>query len=298
MITIHCPCGEVFHADEQHAGRAIKCWKCERTLSIGAPPPARRPDARPAEAHPFRRRVGSRRSSALRPSIVVLAFSLTALGLFLVLSPRGRDTRQPSTQVSTPHAPSVVVPQPLPTPAPVPTPTGPPFRLRTGTNIGRASGLSGRGTLRINNGTSYDAAVTLLDAEVETPRRFVYIRARGDITLRNIGPCRCRLFFALGTDWNEAAEEFRENTVFWVFDDMLEFTEVQTEARVHWATFSVTLHAVPEGKARTARLSKEEFERLLGKHRGGRSDKTPNPSLQRSGSAGRSAPALGRSPTQ
>jgi predicted aspartyl protease len=59
------------------------------------------------------------------------------------------------------------------------------------------------------------------------------------------------------------AEEFREDASFAVFNDPLQFAESETERGVEWATFSVTLHPVPEGKARTTRLSKEEFEKQL-----------------------------------
>jgi len=119
--------------------------------------------------------------------------------------------------------------------------------------------------LQVHNGTGYDAVLTLLDAEVNAVRRHVYLRARDVLTIADIAPCRCRLFFALGTDWDVVAEEFRESASFAVFDDLLQFTEFETERGVEWATFSVTLHPVPEGRARTTRLSKEEFQRQLGK---------------------------------
>jgi len=50
-----------------------------------------------------------------------------------------------------------------------------------------------------------------------------------------------------------------------MFDELLQFSESETEKGVRWATFSITLHPVREGKAKTTRLSKEEFERQIGK---------------------------------
>jgi hypothetical protein len=144
-------------------------------------------------------------------------------------------------------------------------PKPPAIRLKTGTNIWTPIGPSGHGTLRINNGTRYDAAVTFLDADTGTARRFVYLRAREVMTLSAIAPCHCRLFFALGSDWDALAEEFREDSIFAVFDDSLRFTESETDTGVEYVTFSVTLHPVPEGRAKTTRLSKEEFEKQLGK---------------------------------
>lgn len=34
MITIRCTCGETYRADEQHAGRRIRCGKCGKVLDI------------------------------------------------------------------------------------------------------------------------------------------------------------------------------------------------------------------------------------------------------------------------
>lgn len=141
----------------------------------------------------------------------------------------------------------------------------PATRPKNGTEIWTPVGPSGHGTLRINNGTRHDAAVTLLDADTATARRFVYLRAREAITLEAVAPCQCRLFFALGTGWDALTEEFREDPSYSVFDSPLRFTESETAAGVEYATFSVTLHPIPEGRAKTTRLSKEEFERQLGK---------------------------------
>jgi len=211
--------------------------------------------------------------------VLIVVVAIGAVLLFLYeKGQQQQDTWPPISQ-----APVEVVSrparEPLPSaPAPQPTP-GPGFvlepeaskvkpsviRPKTGTNIWTPVGASGHGTLRIHNGTSYDGAVTLLDQETGTVPRFVYIRAREVTTLSAIAPCQCRLFFALGTDWNSFAEEFGENSSFSVFDDPLRFNEAKTEEGVRWATFDVTLHPIPKGKAKTTRLSKEEFERQLGK---------------------------------
>ena len=51
--------------------------------------------------------------------------------------------------------------------------------------------------------------VVLREDEAGAVVRFVYIRAHETTTINNIEPCRCRLLFALGTDWDEATERFR-----------------------------------------------------------------------------------------
>ena len=147
--------------------------------------------------------------------------------------------------------------------APPPGPKPAVNRLESGMNISQPLGTSGRGTLTISNGTRYDAAALLDEetGETKTVWRFVYVRARDSITIKNISPCQCRLFFALGTDWDTPKKKFRMAKSFSLFDDRLRFTESERSAM----TYSVSLHPVREGTAKTSQLSEEEFE----KHKNG-----------------------------
>lgn len=269
VLTINCQCGEVFHAEERHIGRAIKCGRCGQVLGIGAMAPTPPLPGSMGSPAPAGAPMASGRWSMHRWGIAALAFVtvVTTVWLAVLLFPREEERQQAVTYVPVPQAPAEVASKPAAEPIPprAPTPKPPVNRLKTGTNIWTPLGASGRGTLRIHNGTSYDAAVTLLDEKTKTTRRFVYIRAREMTTLSTIAPCQCRLFFAFGTDWDARVEEFRDDPSFSVFDDVLRFTESETDSGVQWATFSVTLHPVPEGKAKTTRLSKEEFERQLGR---------------------------------
>lgn len=272
MLTIRCQCGEVFHAEERHIGRAIKC-RCGQILNIGVTAST---SIGPA----------SGRWSIHRWGIAALALVVVMTMAAVLLFTRESELQQPVTQqqpISRPPAKVVSKPAPEPlklSPAPHPAP-GPRIvlepapaapktkpvvsRLKTGTNILTPRGPSGRGTLRIDNGTSYDSTVRLLDEETHTVRQYVYIRAREATTLSAIGPCQCGLYFALGTDWSRPEKKFLENSSYSVFDEPLWFNESRTDNRVRWATFSVTLHPVPEGTAKTTQLSKEEFERRLGR---------------------------------
>jgi hypothetical protein len=206
--------------------------------------------------------------STHRWGIVALAFIavVTIAGLAVSLGPRERE--QTVAPVARTQPPTEVPPRSLPPPAPIPR--APVNRLKTGVNIWAPRGTSGLGSLRIHNGTSYDAAALLREEGTGTPRRFVYVRAHEMTTLGAIAPCHCRLFFALGTDWDAQEEEFRADARFSAFEDGFRFEESETDSGVEYATFSVTLHPVREGQARTTRLSKEEFEKRLGKRPGQR----------------------------
>ena len=269
MLTIRCQCGELYHAEESHVGRAIKCRRCDQIVCIGTESSApSSPRAVEADTP-----IGGRTVLALWsvPWWAKVALASIALLTMLLFAARffthENEQQQPVTLVPAPQPPAEIElkPTPVPKSPPPPTPKAVVNRLTTGTNISIPQGPLGRGKLRIQNGTSYDAAVELVEAETNTTRRFVYIKAREETSLGTIAPCQCRLLFALGTDWDRAAEQFRDDTSYFVFDDSLRFNETKTEGKDRWMEVSVTLHAVPEGKAKLTRLSKQDFDRQRGR---------------------------------
>lgn len=283
MLTIKCQCGEVFHADESHAGRAIRCRKCGQILGIGTSPPTMG-RAEPAEIPRQETHEKPSRRPRLRRWIGGLAIFVAALVVFALISVyRGTDrgpavqsvpgpkppaaslpSRPPFVSVPKTSIPSPYRPEEAPkisklSPPPLlPVRKPPTNRLKTGVNIWEPVGTSGRGTLRIHNGTNYDAAVALLDIDTNETRRFVYIRAGDVAVISAIPPCQGQLSFALGHNW-DGAEGFLEDESLSVFERPLQFEESRRENGIEYATYSVTLHPVPQGKARTRRLSKEEF---------------------------------------
>lgn len=287
MITIRCQCGEIFHADEIHVGSAIKCSKCGQILGIGASIPTATQPLH-ADIHRQETHVKSNRRPKFARWMTWIVLFVVAATVTLVIVSVNRDTGRPPVAQNNPTGES---PQPS-APAPLPlleVPKVPIYRppkianlpmktysriekvplnrLKTGTNISEPVGTSGRGTLRIYNGTNYDAAVTLLDVSADEVRRFTYVRAGAATTLNNISPCQGRLFFALGHNWDTVTEDFLEDNSYSVFDEALQFEESRSEKGIEWASYSVTLHPVPEGKARTRRLSREEFLRQVHKRR-------------------------------
>jgi hypothetical protein len=306
VLTIVCPTdGEIYHADEQHAGRNIKCTKCGGILPIKLAPVQPAVDRRPAPEYQQERRNTPRaRASSYQPgkytAVMLMAVALSMIG-GLVRS----LWNQPSPESSSKPAPRVVVPEydpsaPPPSepkvlspeeffgsgqtvtkkpavrpsirsaPAPQAEPRNPvrePIpdindnRLKNGSEISAWEGPVGHGKLAIDNGTESDAAASLIDEETGVSRRFLYIMAHSVATMQSVGPCQCRLYFELGADWDGVTRDFRRPAAYSVFDKALVFEEDGKEV----AVFSVTLNPVPQGNARTTRLSKEEFEKKVGR---------------------------------
>ncbi|MFA6412063.1 MAG: hypothetical protein WCW53_05145 [Syntrophales bacterium] len=264
MLTIPCQCGEIFHAEEHHVGRLIKCQSCGQILSIGIQPQAaQRYGFVEAPTRTWRMVFREKFVKLWETAALTLLFVVSVLFLSLILFFYVDKKLSPVTYVP------VQQPQAEVASKPIAKPKAPVKRLSNGFNIWMPQEASGRGTLRVNNGTNYDATISLINTETNTTCRFIYIRAHEVATLSKIAPCQARLLFALGTNWDSKAEEFLEDISFSMFENLFEFTEAKTENGVRWATFSVTLHPVPEGKAKTRKLSKEEFQRQQGRRKSG-----------------------------
>lgn len=117
----------------------------------------------------------------------------------------------------------------------------------------------GRGTLRVINGTGYDAAVKLVDSHTGETRHFVRISSGDEITIRGISPCSCILKAATGTNWDQRTGRFLHNHAFFQFNDRLNFRETRTNNGVEWSNYTATLHPVTDGRALTTPISESSF---------------------------------------
>lgn len=135
----------------------------------------------------------------------------------------------------------------------------PPVSLETGTDIAPVKGEPGYSQLTIDNGEGRDAVVKLTDRDSGETLRFVYVKARSQVTLENLGTCSCELKFATGVDWDHQIQQFRKRQKLSAFSDPLEFTVEYDDKGAYWRTYSVTLHRVPDGTAAVAPIDEEEF---------------------------------------
>lgn len=202
MLTIRCQCGEIFHAEERHIGRAIRCSRCGHVLSIDATPPTS-PKRGSIESWTSTRLPVATRRLFRRWGIAALVLAVVVTTGTALLFTRKQGQQGPITQPPILEPPAEIVDRPASEPLPSMSAARPSdiTRPKTGTNLWTPREASGHGVLRINNGTSYDAAVRLRDEDSGIVRRFVYVRTGEVTTLSAIAPCRCRLFFELGTDW-------------------------------------------------------------------------------------------------
>jgi hypothetical protein len=125
-----------------------------------------------------------------------------------------------------------------------------------------ARGPEGLGMLTIDNGSERDAFVLLVDErrQEERTRWAFYVWAKTRVPMTGIGPGAYRVQFSLGTEWDPQARHFVNNRSFLQFVDPLRFTEERTSDGIRYQTYELTLHTVPGGTARTARLDERDFK--------------------------------------
>lgn len=249
MIHITCACGETYHADETHIGRAIECSRCGRILAIQAPTasasgarlapePPRTPrqpahSARHAQRYPrttsARMAVPSFASIAIVLGLVVVATLAFALGM-------GSTDRKPLSAATQAvgRLPSDVV-------------------LSTGEELWPVQRV-GHGMLVVENGTEFDAVVKLVNERTMETERVVFVRAGATATVRRIATGRYILRYGLGWDVLSSGT-FSRHAHYGEFERRPFFTETSQQM----TTYEVTLHKVAGGDATALDISEADF---------------------------------------
>jgi len=204
-----------------------------------------------------------------RNRLILTAAIVIALGIGLVFRNRlngKRESSQPNSAAqSLPNAYSLA-PSLLPetfsngSSKPLHEPSRPPLSRANGEDLTNAEHSRGRGTLKVTNGTAYDAVVKIVDSVSKHTRRFVYVRANNDVMIKGIEVCTCVLKFSSGTDWDQSKLKFLRDVTYSKFDNLLEFVETRTEVGVEWAEFEVTLNPVLYGNAPTTSINESDFD--------------------------------------
>lgn len=147
-------------------------------------------------------------------------------------------------------------------PSPNTQPKLPEMRLENGSLI-QSKGLNGKGRLEIQNGLNHDAAAKLVNLEGTNCLAFFYVRSKSSHTLDGVPDGWYRVQFVTGNDWDANTRCFRRSPSCFEFEQQFQFT-TKTEQKSDGKytvtkTWSLTLHAVPQGKAKTRQISQAEF---------------------------------------
>lgn len=121
----------------------------------------------------------------------------------------------------------------------------------------RPGSRTGRGELTITNGLDRDAVVTLTEAK--RPVYSVAVCKGAQYTVSGIQDGTYEMFFTTGADWDSQSRTFTRDPTFQRFDDPLTFTTTRTATGTQWSTWTITLHGVSGGTAKTSPVNRNDY---------------------------------------
>jgi hypothetical protein len=141
----------------------------------------------------------------------------------------------------------------------------PAFSLPNGTEIRKRRRLIGYGELSVENGTSFDAVIHLIDMNTEKTIRTFYVKSGNTFTERQIAPGLYGLYYTTGIDWNVALKKFNSSTSYNQFGKNLEYTEKRDPdaGKIEYSIHNITLQPVQDGNVATYPTSKEAFDKMM-----------------------------------
>lgn len=129
-------------------------------------------------------------------------------------------------------------------------------RLGNGAFIKRDS-LTGRSFLEIDNGGTRDAVVTLIRGGSKAFT--VYVRKRSKFKVRGVRDGTYKIFFTHGVDWDGKARSFTRRCSYERFQESVKFKTTYTATQIRWHDWTITLHAITGGNAKTDDVDPDSF---------------------------------------
>ena len=124
-------------------------------------------------------------------------------------------------------------------------PLSPPRSLPNGKVLAQ-SPIAGEGVLTIENGTTHDAVVKLVDERVQRAVVEFYVHAGLQASAKRLPDGNFRVIFASGTDWDSERGMFTRDKTFAEFDDGLDFVTTERVRddgiQEQYSVFTLTLH--------------------------------------------------------
>jgi len=128
------------------------------------------------------------------------------------------------------------------------------YRPLNGSLIKDTRTANGPGTLTVGNGLDSDGMVAMMD-KATTVLIIFYVHSKESYTLQGIPDGDYQVFFTLGKNWSWEEKVFTPAQSTRKFDDSLAYTT----ANGTYTTFSLTLHSVSGGSAKSTEIDPATF---------------------------------------
>ncbi len=121
----------------------------------------------------------------------------------------------------------------------------------------RKSGLGGRSSLQIHNGTRRDAVVNVMRGKSKVIS--VYVRKKSKFKIPGMRDGTYRIYFTHGVDWDGKSRAFTRDCSFSRFQKSVKFKTTYTSTQILWHDWRITLHSISGGNARTSQVDPDDF---------------------------------------
>lgn len=111
----------------------------------------------------------------------------------------------------------------------------------------------GQGALKVKNGTTRDAVVTLVRGRSKAIS--VFVRARSTATVDDVRDGTYRIYYTSGYRFSTSKGKFGRSAVYRRFDRLLSFTTTTTQSTI----WTLTLNVVRGGNASTSGVNPKDF---------------------------------------
>jgi hypothetical protein len=283
-LDIRCECGRVYHSSSEHIGRRIKCANCGRLVEVKAPPnpkPNRNIQTGSTVTQPMTGAPGAKKGRPFSRRGLWLALASAAILIAVALYSRKTyisntraitpniATKESSSAHDSAQGSSVSHPEFQPTGTPG-TPSGEDTStgmncpaisrsLSNGARLQPDVGTNGHGTLTVDNGTSDDATVELVNIGDDYTSRYAYIRANHKLKLTGVEAGTYHLLFTQGVNW--VGDDFTCSPSYSEFEKELVYSESVEGNKHEFHEMSVTLQSVLLGNVKTKAISPADFHR-------------------------------------
>jgi hypothetical protein len=111
----------------------------------------------------------------------------------------------------------------------------------------------GQGALKVKNGTTRDAVVTLVRGKSKAIS--VFVRARSTATVNDVRDGTYRIYYTSGYRFSTSKGKFGRSAVYRRFDRLLSYTTTTTQSTI----WTLTLNVVRGGNASTSGVNPKDF---------------------------------------
>lgn len=138
------------------------------------------------------------------------------------------------------------------------------FLPRSGEDLIKPILFSGEGELTVVNDSDRDGLLKLYEERKGggTLYRYWFLGSKHRMTVTDLGPCDCSLYFALGRDWDDERKLFRREKEYGRHEASLSYEVPRASEKAEWKRYWIRIDEGPTGIASSIFVDEKTFNDL------------------------------------